>query len=143
MRLQRLLQSSLLIAAGAFCWPALAQAPEVNVGCRVVIGLGQPGMPRVECFTCPGADGAGDASGAFPRLTGQSAWHLYKQLKDYASGARENAAMSPIVRQLSDANMQAVAGYYASRTAPAVPPVEKADPLYFASIAPASEAAQQ
>jgi cytochrome c553 len=66
----------------------------------------------------PGMSGVGDASGAFPRLTGQAAWYLYKQLKDYASGARENAVMSPIARSLSDVQMQSVAAYYADQTAP-------------------------
>jgi cytochrome c553 len=72
------------------------------------------------CQTCHGANGEGDASGAFPRLTGQSAWYLYKQLKDYASGTRENEVMSPIAKALADQDAQDVSAYYASLSA-AVP----------------------
>lgn len=76
------------------------------------------------CFLCHGLDGVGDGTGAFPRLAGQAAFYLYKQLVDYASGARPNAVMAPIARQLSVRQMEEVAAYYASRTAPYRPPPE-------------------
>ena len=50
------------------------------------------------CFMCHGLDGVGDSAGAFPRLTGQAAFYMYKQLIDYASGARPNDVMTPIAR---------------------------------------------
>lgn len=78
------------------------------------------------CFTCHGLDGVGDGSGAFPRLAGQVAFYLYKQLLDYASGARPNAIMSPIARELTEQQRQDVAAYYASQDAPYRPPPEVA-----------------
>src|SRR5690349_6885970 len=67
------------------------------------------GRQAQACVSCHGLDGTGDTSGAFPLLTGQSGWYLYKQLKDYASGARPNDTMAPIAQALSDEEMRDVA----------------------------------
>ncbi len=53
------------------------------------------------CFMCHGLDGVGNSAGAFPRLTGQAAFYMYKQLIDYASGARPNDVMTPIARAMT------------------------------------------
>lgn len=72
------------------------------------------GEQRIACVQCHRLDGAGDTSGAFPRLSGQSAWYLYKSLHDYASGLRTSSIMGPIARTLSDRQMQQVASHYAA-----------------------------
>lgn len=74
------------------------------------------------CLTCHGADGAGDGSGAIPRLAGLPGWYMYKQLGDYASGARPNQIMSGIASRLSREQMEAVSAYYAAMDTP-FPPV--------------------
>ena len=38
------------------------------------------------CAQCHAFNGVSDASGAFPRLAGQSAYYLAEQLRDFASG---------------------------------------------------------
>jgi cytochrome c553 len=81
------------------------------------------------CITCHGSDGRGDGSGAFPRLTGQPAWYLYKQLRDYASGARPNRVMTGISQRLTEAEMRAVAAYYAALEAPMRPVTGTVDGL--------------
>src|SRR6516225_5620730 len=53
------------------------------------------------CAQCHAFNGVSDASGAFPRLAGQSAYYLTKQLRDFASGERASAIMSPIAKALS------------------------------------------
>lgn len=58
---------------------------------------------------------AEQGAGGFPRLADQSAHHLYKQLNDYASGARPNEIMGPIAQTLSDAERQGAAAYYAAQ----------------------------
>lgn len=58
----------------------------------------------------------------YPRLTGQAAFYMYKQLQDFRSGQRESATMGPIAQQLTEDEMQDVAGYYASLTASFRPP---------------------
>jgi cytochrome c553 len=86
------------------------------------------GVTLQACMTCHGMDGRGDGSAAFPRLTGQSAWYLYKQLVDYAAGTRPNDVMSPIAKVMTEAQMQDVAIYYAMQDAPSFPPRQH-DPL--------------
>lgn len=103
------------------CSAAHPQA-DIERGRGVALGAATVVSPRAACHTCHGLHGVGDSSGAFPRLTGQASWYLYKQLKDYASGARQNDVMSPIARALTDRQMQDVAAFYASQSAP--PPAQ-------------------
>jgi cytochrome c553 len=67
---------------------------------------------------CHDLDGDGDSAGAFPRLSGQAAFYMYKQLVDYASEERPNDVMTPIARQLTEPQMANVAFYYSVVDAP-------------------------
>ena len=87
-------------------------------GRLVAMGGAESGGAGMACFTCHGANGAGDGSGAFPRLAGLPGWYMYKQLMDYASGARPNQVMSGIARKLTEQEMEAVSAYYALVNAP-------------------------
>jgi cytochrome c553 len=93
--------------------PADRTGPDIANGELIAVG-GGPGGLATACFTCHGIRGEGDAAGAFPRLAGQYAFYLYKQLRDYAAETRPDAVMSPIARQLGDADMADVAAYYAA-----------------------------
>ena len=67
------------------------------------------------CAACHGPDGNGvEAIPTQPRLAGQSAEYLEKQLRDYQSGQRESAIMAPMVATLSEADISDLAAYYAS-----------------------------
>ena len=66
------------------------------------------------CIACHGANGNSVVS-MFPVLAGQNARYLYLQLKDYKSGARQNAMMSPIAATLSKEDMQDLAAYFADQ----------------------------
>lgn len=114
--------------AGTLSIPVHAQTNPER-GRQVVLGAASAIAPRSACHTCHGLHGAGDSSGAFPRLTGQSAWYLYKQLKDYASGERQNDIMSPIAKSLTDRQMQDVADYYARQSADPIAAASRVDPL--------------
>jgi cytochrome c553 len=70
------------------------------------------------CAACHAANGVTDGSGNFPRLAGQSAWYMARQLADYASGVRANAIMAPIAKALSADDRAAVAGYFAATSGP-------------------------
>lgn len=48
----------------------------------------------------------------YPKLAGQIAEYLVKQLQDFKSKARQNAVMSPLASPLSDADMQNLAAYF-------------------------------
>lgn len=65
------------------------------------------------CVRCHGLDGAGRASGAFPRLDILSADYLFDQLQAYASGRRRSGFMQPVAAELEPAEMRRLAEYYA------------------------------
>lgn len=99
--------------------PAASASPDAEAGRAVVVGGEQATV--TPCFMCHGLDGVGDSAGAFPRLTGQAAFYMYKQLIDYASGARPNDVMGPIARQMTEAQMTDVAYYYSLQSGPYAP----------------------
>jgi cytochrome c553 len=75
------------------------------------------------CEACHGAHGEGMAAAHVPRLAGQSAEYLRKQLDDYAEGTRDNPIMKNFARALSARQRIEFAARYASMPAPpALPP---------------------
>lgn len=66
------------------------------------------------CAACHGADGNSPAP-TFPKLAGQSAEYMVKQLTNFKSGERNNAIMAPMASALSAEDMQNVAAYFASQ----------------------------
>jgi cytochrome c553 len=62
--------------------------------------------------------GEGNAPAAIPRLAGQSAEYLRKQLEDYASGDRANPVMQNFAKPLTPADIAAVATYFSTAAAP-------------------------
>ena len=62
--------------------------------------------------------GEGNAPAAIPRLAGQSAEYLRKQLEDYASGDRANPIMRNFAKPLTHADIEALASYFSSASAP-------------------------
>jgi cytochrome c553 len=76
---------------------------------------------------CHAFNGVSDGSGAFPRVAGQSAYYLAKQLRDFTSGIRINAIMTPVASALTADDIADVAAYYAGIEAPFLP-LRRADP---------------
>lgn len=74
----------------------------------VLAGKGQ----AWSCASCHGAAGQGGLN--TPRLAGQPAEYLKKQLQDFRSGLRHNESMAFVVRALSDDDIERVARYYAA-----------------------------
>jgi thiosulfate dehydrogenase len=70
------------------------------------------------CAACHGAHGEGSAAAHVPRIAGQSAEYLQKQLDDYASGARGNAIMENFAKSLSFEQRGQLAKRYAAMSAP-------------------------
>ena len=68
------------------------------------------------CFLCHGAEGE-SASEVFPRLAGQNAEYIAKQLENFKSGKRKSSAMANMVTDLSPEDMAALGQFYASRPA--------------------------
>src|SRR5262249_59967589 len=76
-------------------WTASAQvqdaehAPDRARGAVIAAQGTAAGAPA--CAQCHAFNGVADGSGAFPRIAGQSAHYLAKQLQYFASGIRDNA----------------------------------------------------
>ncbi len=66
------------------------------------------------CAGCHGADG-NSTTAQFPRLAGQHAGYLVKQLHDFKSGARSNPTMSGMAAPLSDQDILDLAAYFSSQ----------------------------
>jgi cytochrome c553 len=116
---------------GILCFGAAAaqpsiQRPQVARG-AIIAAQGVAGRAPA-CAQCHAYNGASDGSGAFPRIAGQSAYYLAKELRDYASGVRTNAVMTPIAKALSADDTADVAAYYANVNAPYLP-LSSADPM--------------
>ncbi|AGA91312.1 cytochrome c553 [Thioflavicoccus mobilis 8321] len=58
------------------------------------------------CRNCHGNDAAGDAAGFYPRLAGQHATVLIKQLADVREGRRDNPKMYPFATEHSISTQQ-------------------------------------
>jgi cytochrome c553 len=119
-----------IVGAAVLCSaaPATAQDAKQSADAKrgaVIAAQGTVSAPA--CALCHAFDGAGDGSGAFPRIAAQSATYLSQQLQAYRSGVRANAIMAPIARALSPDDIADVASYYASLQTP-VPPLADANP---------------
>ncbi|GAB2927155.1 c-type cytochrome [Rheinheimera gaetbuli] len=73
------------------------------------------------CAACHNADG-NSAIDMYPKIAGQHAPYLYKQLRDYKTGmetagkqGRNNSIMFGMVAALSDQDMKDLAAYFASQ----------------------------
>jgi len=75
------------------------------------------------CATCHGADGNSEIP-MNPKLAGQSASYLAKQLRNYQSGERQNAIMAGMAATLSEQDILDISAYYAAQK----PTLEGADP---------------
>ncbi|BAE51888.1 c-type cytochrome [Paramagnetospirillum magneticum] len=76
------------------------------------------------CAACHGEDAKTPLQEGFPKLAGQSVEYITNQIKDIKSGARKNGqtvdTMKPIVEDLADADVQAIAEYlFSLKEAPA------------------------
>ncbi|MBI3574125.1 MAG: c-type cytochrome [Gammaproteobacteria bacterium] len=66
------------------------------------------------CAGCHGADGNGGADPVWPRLAGQDADYIAKQLADFKSGARKDPIMAGMAAPLSAQDMRDIGAHYAS-----------------------------
>lgn len=66
------------------------------------------------CFLCHGLKGE-SASAVFPRLAGQHAEYIAKQLADFKSGKRASETMKPQVEDLTPAEMKALGQFFEAK----------------------------
>jgi len=97
---------ALLFAAGIGA-PAQAAAPAAAPARPAKLGL---------CASCHGEDGRSRVAGT-PHLAGQDEAYLRKALTDFRTGARTAAPMNAIAGTLQPKDIQALARWFATRTA--------------------------
>jgi len=104
MKTAHALAAALLLAS----LPALAAAPATPEKVTV-------------CAACHGADGKATQP-IYPNLAGQYANYLEHSLKEYRAGNRKNAIMGAQAAGLSDAEIRALAEYFAAQRSPLYTP---------------------
>lgn len=66
------------------------------------------------CVGCHGMDGNSVVPN-FPKLAGQHAAYLEKQLKDFRDGFRKDATMAAFAKGLTDQEIKDLAAFYAAQ----------------------------
>jgi cytochrome c553 len=91
-----------LLAATASSWAAEADLKRAE---EIVSG---------RCFLCHGLNGE-SASAVFPRLAGQHADYIARQLSDFKSGKRSSDTMKAQAEDLTPAEMKVLGEYFQSK----------------------------
>jgi cytochrome c553 len=102
------LGACLALAAGLA--PVHAQTPSPMQAAQLRLG---EAVAKDRCATCHGDQGQSVAPD-FPRLAGQNARYIHKQLQDFAQGKRNSAVMLDKAKSLSEEEMFAIGLYYQS-----------------------------
>ena len=96
--------------------PALALAVLGVLGVTAPAAAQDSPTPRglaAACFTCHGTNG-NSAGGVPPSLAGRDSAELLQMMKDFQSGKRPATIMHQHAKGYTDAQLQAIAGYFAS-----------------------------
>ena len=64
------------------------------------------------CAACHGMKGI-SSNDLWPNLAGQKKGYLIKQIKEFRDGKRVDPSMAPMVKPLSDQDIEDIAAYYA------------------------------
>jgi len=81
-----------------------------------VLAAGDAAAGKSKAASCAACHGPGGNSvnPIWPKLAGQHAAYIVKQLKAFKSGARKDPLMSPMSAPLSDQDMENLGAYFAS-----------------------------
>jgi cytochrome c553 len=96
----RVIAAAVQAAAAFSVWPTAAWAQTPPASAQM-------------CSTCHGVNGLSTLLNA-PHLAGQPAIYLVEQMKAYRSGKRSHEVMNVVAKPLSDADIDALAAWYAS-----------------------------
>jgi cytochrome c len=95
------------LAAAAGLWLAAAPAGAAT---------GQELYQQKTCIACHGADAKTPILPEYPKLAGQNAAYLLRQMQDIKSGARDNgntAAMKGVMHLVNDEELKVIADWLA------------------------------
>jgi cytochrome c553 len=99
MSIVRFLLCSLLVSASAVRADEAARTEEII---------------QSQCAICHGASGE-SSTPVFPRLAAQHADYVARQLADFQAGRRKSPVMQPMVKELTQADMQAIGRWFESQ----------------------------
>ena len=109
MRTQQICRGLVALALLALAGAGTAQGSDDEARAKKIIGG--------SCFLCHGAEGE-SASAIYPRLAGQNAEYIAKQLENFKNGQRKSTAMAPMVEKLTPDEMLALGRYYEKMSVP-------------------------
>ena len=110
-------RSGVLWAAGLTLFSAV---PLVLWGAAATAPASKPDATTAACQGCHGAHGEGMPAAHVPRIAGQTAAYLKKQLDNYADGTRDNPIMVNFAKPLSEKQREDLAARFAAMSAPFV-----------------------
>jgi cytochrome c553 len=110
-----------LLCMLAMAWLAPAQAEDAHssgggsqASAEEIVNQGIPDKGVAPCKSCHGETGKSPIP-MYPHLAGQYQDYMAQVLKDYRDGERTNATMNQQAGSLSDAQIEALAGYFANQ----------------------------
>jgi cytochrome c553 len=71
------------------------------------------------CAACHGQNGVPSDPKTVPIIWGQEPSYLFKQMRNYRNGERDNPIMSPIAKSLAEEDLRKIASYFADKSWPA------------------------
>ena len=98
-------------------WHANILTLVITLAAAPVMAAGDPVAGKekaAQCASCHGADG-NSLTPEWPKLAGQHAGYLVKQLQYFEAGERENATMKPMASVLDEQGREDVAAFYATQ----------------------------
>jgi cytochrome c553 len=96
-------------------------SPKISAGLVKVTGNAAAGKKLAEeCADCHGADG-NSPNDSWPSLAGQNAAYLVRIMRAYKSGDQDDVVMTPLAKDLEDADIQNLAAYYAGSSCKPAP----------------------
>lgn len=110
IRMLQMMSTRLLLAAVAAAMPLAAAAQD-----KKVAPADAPVSMCIGCHSIPGYQASFPQVYRVPKIGGQSAQYIEAALKEYRQGNRAHPSMTGIAKGLTDAQIAAVAAYYASR----------------------------
>jgi len=109
------LKTTLMIAVCSLFIPSVFAASDAQRGQQLAMQGDGSGAP---CLACHGANGEGNAAGAFPMLAGLNEGYLFRTMKAYQDGNRVNPVMSMNIDNFEDQDLRDLAAYFSSLSAP-------------------------
>jgi cytochrome c553 len=70
------------------------------------------------CAACHGQNGVPTDPKTIPIIWGQERAYLFKQMRNYRNGERENAIMTPLAKAVAEEDLRKIAAYFAAKPWP-------------------------